>query len=79
LPGIGPIITLSAVPRKWATGMTDLGNEKKLIVSRGIGMERAGAPRVRFLCRPELVIIDVAPAIAADAEPTIDGLAKALP
>jgi hypothetical protein len=83
LPGIGPIITLSAVPRKWATGMTDLGNEKKpekkLIVSRGIGMERAGAPRVRFLCRPELVIIDVAPAIAADAEPTIDGLAKVLP
>ena len=83
LPGIGPIITLSAVPRKWATGLTDLGNEKKpekkLIVSRGIGMERAGAPRVRFLCRPELVIIDVAPAIAADAEPTIDGLAKVLP
>ena len=79
LPGIGPIITLSAVPRKWATGMTDLGNEKKLIVSRGIGMERAGAPRVRFLCRPELVIINVEPAIAADVEPTTSELATVFP
>ena len=26
-----------------------------------VGMERGGAPRIRFLCRPELVVIDIVP------------------
>jgi predicted MPP superfamily phosphohydrolase len=76
LPGLGPIVTLSAVPRKWATGMTDLGTEKKLVVSRGIGMERASAPRLRFLCRPELVIIDVEPMVAANPKAAKKEIAK---
>lgn len=63
LPGLGPIITLAAIPRAWATGMTQITDDKTLIVSRGIGMERAEAPRLRFLCRPELVIVDVEPAV----------------
>jgi predicted MPP superfamily phosphohydrolase len=41
--------------------MTDLGNGRKLVVSRGIGMERGGAPRLRFLCRPEVIVIDLLP------------------
>lgn len=61
LPGIGPLITLSRVPRDWAAGQTDLAEGKTLIVSRGIGMERGRAPRLRFLCRPELVVIRVEP------------------
>lgn len=61
LPGFGPPITLSRVPRSWAAGRTELEGGRTLIVSRGIGMERAGAPRLRFLCRPELVFIDVVP------------------
>ena len=61
LPMIGPLITLCAVPRSWAAGMTQLESTRRLIVSRGIGMERGRAPRVRFLCRPELVVIDVLP------------------
>jgi len=61
LPFIGPILTLSAVPRSWAAGPTDLPTGAKLLVSRGVGMERHFAPRLRFLCRPELVVIDLVP------------------
>lgn len=61
LPWIGPLMTLSAVPRAWAAGTTQLDAERTLIVSRGIGMERADAPRLRFWCRPELVIIELVP------------------
>ncbi len=61
LPFYGPLLTLTAVPRSWAVGVTDLGDGRTLVVSRGIGMERGQAPRLRFLCRPELVVIDLEP------------------
>jgi predicted MPP superfamily phosphohydrolase len=59
LPLLGPILTLSRVPRSWAAGVTVLG-PRTLVVTRGVGLERGHAPRLRFLCRPEVVIIDVA-------------------
>jgi len=62
LPWIGPPLTLSAIPRAWAAGATELGAGRTLVVSRGIGLERGRAPRLRFLCRPQLVVIDLAPA-----------------
>lgn len=40
----------------------NIGTGAMLCVSRGVGMERGMAPRLRFLCRPELVFIDVLPA-----------------
>ncbi|MEE8452549.1 MAG: metallophosphoesterase [Thermoguttaceae bacterium] len=61
LPWIGPIMTLASIPRSWAAGVTDLPQGGKLLVSRGVGMERRSAPRLRFLCRPELVVIDLVP------------------
>lgn len=61
VPGFGPLITFSAVPRAWATGLTELPQGGTLAVSRGIGMERKGAPRLRFFCRPELMILEVRP------------------
>ncbi|MEJ2551085.1 MAG: metallophosphoesterase [Anaerolineales bacterium] len=61
LPLIGPIFTLSRVPRAWAAGITQIAPGQYLIVSRGIGMERGNAPRLRFLCRPELLIVDLLP------------------
>jgi hypothetical protein len=61
LPIIGPLLTLSAVPRAWAAGLSELSAGKALIVSRGVGMERGRAPRLRFLCRPELVIVELLP------------------
>jgi len=61
LPGIGPLITLSAVPREWASGLTEIHPERYLLVSRGIGMERGFAPRLRFLCRPEIIVLNLEP------------------
>ena len=62
LPFIGPLVTLSRVPRAWAGGKpTRMPNGALLVVSRGVGMERATAPRLRFLCRPELLVIEVTP------------------
>jgi uncharacterized protein len=61
LPFIGPLMTLSRVPRAWAAGLTELPHGGKLLVSRGLGMERGHAPRLRFLCRPELMVIDLVP------------------
>lgn len=61
LPFLGPIMTLSAVPRSWASGITRIDAGKTLVVSRGVGMERHNAPRLRFLCRPEIVILELLP------------------
>jgi len=61
LPWIGPLMTLSRVPRAWAAGLTELPSGGKLLVSRGLGMECGYAPRIRFLCRPELMVIDLVP------------------
>jgi len=72
LPGFGPPLTLSAVPRAWAAGRTDLPGERTLFVSRGVGLERGHAPRVRFFCRPEIVVIDVVPA-RASLPPALSG------
>lgn len=66
LPFIGPLMTASQIPRSWAAGRTQLDADTTLIVSRGVGMERGNAPRLRFLCRPQLVIIDIQPFPAAD-------------
>ncbi len=66
LPFIGPLLTLSSVPRSWASGMTQIAPDTTLVVSRGIGLERGNAPRLRFLCRPEVVVIDLVPLGAAE-------------
>jgi hypothetical protein len=50
------------VPRAWAAGTTRLDSGRTLVVSRGVGMERGDAPRLRFLCRPEIVIVEIVPA-----------------
>lgn len=62
LPLIGPLVTLSDVSRSAAGGTpTRLPSGATLIVSRGVGMERMTAPRLRFLCRPELLVVEVVP------------------
>ncbi|MBK9145921.1 MAG: hypothetical protein IPM23_25905 [Candidatus Melainabacteria bacterium] len=76
IPFFGPVLTFSLVPRQWAAGglihvpgdrtgdhIGVEGQEAggRLIISRGIGMERGYAPRLRFLCRPELVVITMQP------------------
>jgi len=61
LPLMGPLATNTRLPRAWAAGQHRLPGGGWLLVSRGVGMERGDAPRLRFLCRPELVIIDLVP------------------
>lgn len=61
LPLFGPPVTFSRIPRDWAAGRTELTRGATLFVSRGVGMERGRAPRLRFLCPPEIVVIDVVP------------------
>jgi hypothetical protein len=61
LPLIGPLVTLSQVPRRWASGVTSLDEGRTLVVSRGVGLERGRAPQFRFLCRPQIVVIEVVP------------------
>ena len=61
LPFLGPLVTLSEIPTEQTAGRTELDNGSTLIVSRGIGMERYDAPRLRFLCHPEIVVIDLLP------------------
>jgi len=61
LPVLGPVTTLSSVPRRYAAGLSVRPAGGHLFVSRGIGMERENAPRLRFLCRPQLVVIDLLP------------------
>lgn len=61
IPGVGPLMTLTNIPRRWAVGLTQLDEHRTLVVSRGIGMERANAPRLRFLCRPELMVLEISP------------------
>jgi predicted MPP superfamily phosphohydrolase len=58
LPFLGPIINLSVYGRQYAEGLHTLG-PTTLYVSHGLGMEGFGLPRARFLCPPEIVVIDI--------------------
>jgi predicted MPP superfamily phosphohydrolase len=62
LPFIGPLITNSgSLPRKWASGITPMPNGATLIVAHGSGYQRYPAPRLRFLCRPDIWVIRLEP------------------
>lgn len=55
LPFYGAILTGSIYGKQYEAGLYHEG-ETYLYVSRGLGMEGGSAPRVRFLCPPEIVI-----------------------
>jgi len=59
LPGFGPPMTLSRVPRRIAAGGLHELDGRRIYVSRGLGMERAQAPRIRLFCPPEINILDL--------------------
>lgn len=58
LPLFGAIFTASLYGRKLQAGRYELNN-LTLYISRGIGLEGAGAPRVRFLCPPEIILWEI--------------------
>jgi uncharacterized protein len=58
VPGLGAIVTSSRHGKRYEAGHYQEGNTH-LYVSRGLGMEGFGAPRARFFCPPELVVVDL--------------------
>lgn len=59
LPIFGPLITLSSVPRRIAAGGLSKLDGRRIYLTRGVGWERGQAPRVRFLCPPDVSIIEL--------------------
>jgi len=58
IPGFGPPVTLSKLPREYAHGLHRYG-EHFLNVTSGIGMEGHHAPRIRFQCPPEVSVLRI--------------------
>ena len=59
LPGLGPLLTLSDAPRDLAAGGWHVSHGTAIHVSRGVGLERGSAPQIRFLCPPEITLIEL--------------------
>lgn len=64
LPFYGAMITLSRYGKRFEAGLYR-ERDTWMYVSRGVGMEGGPAPRVRFLARPEVTLIEIAPAASA--------------
>jgi uncharacterized protein len=60
LPFYGALVTFSRYDKKYEAGLYHEG-DTYMYVNRGIGMEGGRAPRVRFLDRPEVTVIDIVP------------------
>lgn len=58
LPFYGAVVTFSEYGKQYEAGEYRLG-ETILYVSRGLGLEGFGLPRVRFLCPPEIALIEL--------------------
>lgn len=62
VPGFGPPITFSDVPREVAAGGLHVVNSHPLYVSTGVGLERGQAPQLRFGVQPSVALLTVVPA-----------------
>lgn len=61
-PWVGPVVTFCMIEKSRAAGLSRLPHGKGwLYVNRGLGMEGGGAPRIRFLCRPEVTVLHILP------------------
>lgn len=60
LPFYGALITFSRFDKLYEHGLHQVGRTW-LYVTRGVGMEGGFAPRVRFLARPEITLLELAP------------------
>ncbi|MCL4562390.1 MAG: metallophosphoesterase [Chloroflexi bacterium] len=58
LPLFGAVFTGSLYGKRFEAGRYKVG-EMTLYVTRGIGMEGMAAPRVRFLCPPEIIVWEI--------------------
>jgi uncharacterized protein len=60
LPFYGALITFSRYQKMYEMGEYRVA-DTLLYVSRGLGMEGWDAPRLRFLCPPEMVLVELGP------------------
>lgn len=60
VPGLGPPLTLSEVPRDAARGGLHTVDGNRLYVSSGVGLERGDAPQLRLFNRPSIALLDLA-------------------
>jgi predicted MPP superfamily phosphohydrolase len=67
LPIVGPVLTSSKLGRRYVMGHYHEGRTH-LYVSRGVGFEGLGAPRVRLFCLPEITLITLEGAERRGAE-----------
>ena len=58
LPFYGALVTLSRHGKKYELGRYEVGGMTAYVTS-GLGVEGGPAPRVRFLCRPEVVMVEI--------------------
>lgn len=58
LPVVGPLFTASLYGRKFQSGRYQI-RDMVLYITRGIGLEGKAAPRVRFLCAPEIILWEI--------------------
>ena len=58
LPFYGAIVTNSIYGRQYASGLFEEGGTR-MYISRGVGFEGGAMPRARFLCRPEIVSVEL--------------------
>lgn len=63
-PFFGPPLTLTSLPREIAAGGLHDFHGRRIYVSRGAGLERTQAPRIRFLCPPEVSILTLRDGVA---------------
>ena len=60
LPGGGDE-RIEQIPRDMRSGFFTYPNGGRLLITRGTGMERGWAPRIRLFCPPEISVIDILP------------------
>jgi len=58
LPILGALYSASLYGKRFEAGRRQVGG-LTLYVTRGIGLEGEGAPRVRFLCPPEVIVWEI--------------------
>jgi predicted MPP superfamily phosphohydrolase len=66
LPFLGPLYASSLYGKRFAGGRYRVGS-MTLYVTRGLGMEGKGAPRVRTLCPPEVTLWELRPTLSQGA------------
>lgn len=59
LPLVGPLMTLTDVPRDVAAGGLHTLDGTPIYVSHGVGHEQQGAPQIRFLAPPDVGLIEL--------------------